>query len=152
MTLWGWRSSRTVLIGSALVAFAAFCIAPMVSLVAGAFAASGDVRQWDIPVLLDIRQRSLLYTTTALGLGAAVLSTVVGAPLGLALARVTLPFKPLLRLALVAPSLLPTYVVALAWTYLVAPIAGEWAYSVASAIAVMTVAGRVVGIRAQRPA
>ena len=139
MTLWGWRSSRTVFVGTALVAFAAFCIAPLVSMVAGAFAASGDIRPWDIPVLLDIRQRGLLYTTTALGLGAAVLSTLVGAPLGFALARVTLPFKPLLRVALAAPALLPTYVVALAWTYLVAPLAGEWAYSVVSAIAVMTV-------------
>jgi iron(III) transport system permease protein len=138
MTLWGWRSSRTVLIGTALVAFVGFCIAPLLSLVAGAFAASGDIRQWD-SVLLDIRQRGLLYATTAFGCGAAVLSTLVGAPLGFALARVTLPFKPLLRVALAAPALLPTYVVALAWTYLVAPIAGEWAYSVVSAMMVMTV-------------
>ena len=99
----------------------------------------GAVRPWDVPLLLDIRQRGLLYATTALGLGAAVLSTLVGAPLGFALARVTLPFKPLLRVALAAPALFPTYVVALAWTYLVAPIAGEWAYSVVSAIVVMTV-------------
>ena len=139
MTMWGWRSSRTVLIGTALVAFAGFCVAPLVSLVAGAFVASEDIRYLDVPLLLDIRQRGLLYTTTAFGFGAAVLSTLVGAPLGFALARVTLPFKSPLRVALAAPALLPTYVVALAWTYLVAPIAGEGAYSVVGAIVVMTV-------------
>jgi len=137
--VWGWRSSRTALIGLALVAFAGFCIAPLLFLVAGAFALSGDLRYGDVPLLLDIRQRGLLSTTTVFGLGAAGVSTLVGAPLGFALARVTLPFKPLLRVALAAPALLPTYVVALAWTYLVAPIAGDWAYSVVSAIVVMTV-------------
>ena len=138
-TMWGWRSSRTVVIGIALVAFAGFCIAPLVSLVADGVAAAEDMRHADIPVLLDIRQRGLLYTTTAFGLGAAVFSTLVGAPLGFALARVSLPFKPLLRVALAAPALLPTYVVALAWTYLTAPMASEWAYSVVSAVVVMAV-------------
>ena len=140
MTMWGWRSSRTALIGLALVAFAVFCIAPLVFLVAGAFAAvrghcgTGTSRCCSTfdSVACYLRPR---YSGSALP----CVSTLVGAPLGFALARVTLPFKPLLRVALAAPALLPTYVVALAWTYLVAPIAGEWAYSVVSAIVVMTV-------------
>ena len=52
------------------------------------------------------------------GCGQRRLATLVGAPLGFALARVTLPFKAPLRIALAAPAVLPPYVVALAWTYL----------------------------------
>jgi len=139
MTTWGLRSSRTVLVGIALVAFAIFCIAPLLSIVASAFASSDGIPRTGIPLMLDIRQRGLLYNTAALGLGTAVLSTLVGGPLGFALARVKLPRKSLLRVALAAPALLPPYVVALAWTYMVAPTAGEWAYSVAGAVAVLSI-------------
>lgn len=138
-TIWGLRSSRTVLVGIALAAFVVFCIAPLVSIVAGAFTASEGITQTDIPLMLDIRQRGLLYNTAALGLGTAALSTLVGAPLGFVLARVALPRKSLLRVALAAPALLPPYVVALAWTYLLAPAGGEWAYGVAGAVVVLTI-------------
>jgi iron(III) transport system permease protein len=138
-TIWGLRSSRTVLVGIAFAAFAIVCIAPLVSIVGAAFAATEGIRQTDVPLVLDIRQRGLLYNTAALGLGTAVLSTLVGGPLGFALARVTLPWKSVLRVALAAPALLPPYVVALAWTYLVAPVGGEWAYSVAGAVVVLTI-------------
>ncbi len=47
----------------------------------------------------------------------AVVATAIGAPLGVMLARVPLRGKDFIRLALVAPVLLPPYVVALAWTY-----------------------------------
>ena len=63
------------------------------------------------------RQRTLLYNTTLLGVGAAVLSTAIGAPL-IALARVPLKRKAAIRVVLAAPMLLPPYVVALAWIYL----------------------------------
>jgi iron(III) transport system permease protein len=139
MTIWGLRSSRTVLVGIALAAFVVFCIAPLVSIVAGAFTASEGIKQTVIPLMLDIRQRGLLLNTAALGLGTALCSTLVGAPLGFALARVALPRKSVLRVALAAPALLPPYVVALAWTYLAAPAAGEWGYSVAGAVVVLTI-------------
>ena len=51
---------------------------------------------------LDARQRGLLWNTALLGTGTAVLATAIGAPLGLALARIALPRKTLLRIALAA--------------------------------------------------
>ena len=101
-------------------------------------------------VVLDARQRQLLYNTALLGTGTALLATAIGAPLGIALARIALPGKTLLRLALAAPVLLPPYIVGLAWTYLgssqgwVARLAGhdqlsEWTYSLPAAIFVLSV-------------
>jgi iron(III) transport system permease protein len=68
--------------------------------------------------ILDDRQRGLLINTTALGVGSAVFATAIGAPLGFILSRVPLPFKSGLRVTLMAPLLLPPYVIALAWIYL----------------------------------
>ena len=42
---------------------------------------------------LDARQRGLLWNTALLGVGTALLATAIGAPLGLALARIDLPRK-----------------------------------------------------------
>ena len=69
-------------------------------------------------LFLDARQRTLLYNTTLLGIGAAALSTAIGVPLGITLARVPLKRKTAIRVVLAAPMLLPPYVVALAWIYL----------------------------------
>jgi iron(III) transport system permease protein len=91
----------------------------------------------------------LLYNTALLGGGTAVLATTIGAPLGLALARIALPHKSLLRLGLTAPVLLPPYIAGLAWTYLansrgwIATIAGEdllsgWTHSLPAAIVVLS--------------
>jgi iron(III) transport system permease protein len=98
---------------------------------------------------LDARQQGLLWNTTALGIGTAMLATAIGAPLGLALARVPLRGKALVRVALAVPVLLPPYIVALAWTYvagrsgLVASLTGcdflsEWTYSLPAAIVVLS--------------
>jgi iron(III) transport system permease protein len=64
----------------------------------------------------------------------------MGAPLGLALARIAFPGKSLLRVALAAPILLPPYVVALAWTYLGSrhDIFFTWTYSLSGAIVVLS--------------
>ena len=82
-------------------------------------------------------------------LGTALLATAIGAPLGIALARMSLPRKALLRLALAAPVLLPPYIVGLAWTYLgssggwLAALSGRellsaWTYSLPAAILVLS--------------
>lgn len=86
-------------------------------------------------VWLDARQRGLLWNTGVLGVSTAMMATVLGVPLGIALARVRLPLKGLLRLALAIPVLLPPYIVALAWTYL---IRSERAYSLAGAIVALS--------------
>ena len=52
---------------------------------------------------------ALLYNTALLGSGTAVLATLIGVPLGVVLARMDLPRKGTVRLALAAPSFfLPT--------------------------------------------
>ena len=131
------------MVGIATAAFVVFCALPVVYMVASALPAI------DSAVLLDSRQRGLLYNTIVLGLGTAALATVVGAPLGFALARIPLPFKTALRLALFAPALLPPYVVALSWVYLDSGVSGFLPptirnvapdpYSLAGAIVVLTI-------------
>jgi iron(III) transport system permease protein len=133
-------------VGSAIVLFVVCCLFPIAYLL---FMALSGANVAYAAVWLDARQRGLLWNTTLLGTGTALLATAVGAPLGLALARIPLPRKGLLRLALAAPVLLPPYIVALAWTYLgssrgfVATVAGrdwlsEWTYSLPAAVVVLS--------------
>jgi iron(III) transport system permease protein len=143
--MWGYRSSRTLAVGAALGAFALFCGLPFAYMLAQA----GTSGATYAPLLLDARQRALLTNTAALGVGTALLATLIGAPLGLALARVPLRFKPVWRIALAAPLLLPPYVLALAWIYLGGPVGivatttghdllSAWTYSLPGAVIVMS--------------
>jgi iron(III) transport system permease protein len=102
-------------IAVAAAAFVACCLLPAASLLTMALGSADLAHR---AVWLDARQRGLLWNTALLGAGTAGLATAIGAPLGLALARIDLRGKWLLRIALAAPVLLPPYVVALAWTYL----------------------------------
>lgn len=145
--MWGWQSSRTAVIGIAIVIFVVCCVLPVGYLLAVPL--SSTVTGYGV-VWPDARQRGLLYNTALLGAGTAILATAIGAPLGLALARVALPRKALLRVMLAAPVLLPPYVVGLSWIYfggsrgMVATISGydwfsEWTYSLPAAILVLSV-------------
>jgi len=145
--MWGLRSSRTVILGLATVVFVFACFLPLLYMIALSLEPGSVARTYRV-LLLDARQRDLLYNSAALGGGAALLSTVLGVPLGVGLAWLAIPCKRLFRLALVAPLLLPPYVVGLAWIYLgsstgiVATVAGrdflsEWTYSLSAAIAVL---------------
>lgn len=144
--MWRRPSSRIMVTGSAAALFVVCCLLPigylLLMLPGGTGAAFTSV--W-----LDARQRGLLSNTALLGTGTALLSTAIGAPLGLMLDRIALPHKALLRVVLAAPVLLPPYIVALAWTYLggsrglVATFAGrdllaEWTYSVPAATVVLS--------------
>ena len=131
--MWGRRSSRTVVLGIAAAAFGIVCVLPLAYMLVQAGASGGGFAA----VLLDARQRVLLSNTTALGIGTALLATLIGAPLGLALARVALPSKPVWRVALSAPVLLPPYVMGLAWVQLTGPAGSEWTYSLPGAIVVL---------------
>lgn len=129
------------------VAFAAFivcCALPVAYLFATTLGAGGAHATF----LLDSRQRGLLYNTALLGIGAALVATAIGAPLGVALARVPLRRTALIRLIAAAPVVLPPYVVALAWIYLgnshglLATVAGgdsvsEWTHSLPAAILIL---------------
>jgi iron(III) transport system permease protein len=133
--MWRWPSSRTVVTGIAVVLFIACCVLPVAYLLAAPLS-TGNVSYRAL--WLDARQQGLLWNTARLGGGTALLATVLGAPLGLALARIALRGKALLRIVLAAPVVLPPYVVALAWTYLGRSIdLAEWTYSLPAAIVVL---------------
>ncbi|MDQ3417236.1 MAG: iron ABC transporter permease [Acidobacteriota bacterium] len=134
------------MVGIAIVVFGVCCLLPVGYLLTMSLTGT-DGRY--AAVLLDARQRGLLYNTALLGTGTALLATAIGAPLGVALARIALPRKALLRLTLAAPVLLPPYVVGLAWIYLggsrglVATLAGRdllsgWTYSLPAGILVLS--------------
>jgi iron(III) transport system permease protein len=79
----------------------------------GAFTLSNYAR-----LLSEQRQRELLLTTVTLGAAASAIATIIGVPLGFLLARVDLPQVALLRVALLAPLVIPPYVLALVWIFL----------------------------------
>jgi iron(III) transport system permease protein len=143
--MWGLRSIRTPVMAMAVAAFGIFCVLPLVYMLArlGLDAATYA------PLLLDARQRALLANTAALGTGTALLSTLIGTPLGLAFARMAMPVKFVFRIALAAPILLPPYVIGLAWVYVggsagvLTSVAGHdvlsaWTYSLPGAIVVLS--------------
>src|SRR5215210_1809126 len=134
--MWGWRSSRTIALGAAVAAFALFCILPLAYTIAIWVSEPDRGTASYRDLLLDSRQRGLLLNTVVLGAGTALAATLVGVPLGIALARMVLPFKPALRILLAAPAVLPTYVVGLAWLYLGD---GSWMRSLLGAVVVLTV-------------
>jgi iron(III) transport system permease protein len=135
--MWRWPSSRSVVVTIAVVLFVICCLLP------AAYMLTAPLSSWSIAskaVWLDGRQQGLLWNTARLGVGTAILGTVIGAPLGLALARIAFHRKSLLRVALAAPALLPPYVVALAWTYLGSSndLFSRWTYSLPAATLVLS--------------
>jgi iron(III) transport system permease protein len=105
---------RDVVVGTAAAVFVATCVLPLAYLLVSAVDA-GSYRV----VMLDRRQRDLLVNSGLLGLGTAALAVMIGAPLGMGLARVRLTQRAAAaaRIVLAAPLFLPPYGVALAWIY-----------------------------------
>jgi iron(III) transport system permease protein len=134
--MWRWSSSRIGVVTIAIVLFVAVCLLPVAYVLTAPLSSRtiGSTGVW-----LDARQQGLLWNTARLGIGTALLATAIGAPLGLALARIPVRGKSLLRVALAAPVLLPPYVVALAWTYLgnSNDLVSTWTYSLPAAIVVL---------------
>ncbi|MGH9240237.1 MAG: ABC transporter permease [Vicinamibacterales bacterium] len=128
------RSLRTPVLTAAALLFLLVCVLPVASIVWGAVTQGIGQSNVFETVLLDARQRSLLTNSALLAGGTAILATVIGAPLGVALSRVPLGQKPALRVALAAPVTLPPYIVALAWIYL----GGSWIYSLPGAVIVLS--------------
>jgi iron(III) transport system permease protein len=144
--MWRWLSSRTAVVGLAIGVFVVCCLLPVGYLLTVSLSRVDAYSA----IALDARQRSLLSNTALLGIGTALLATAIGAPLGIALARITLPRKALLRLALAAPVLLPPYIAGLAWTYFGSSrgwltgltgsdLLSAWTYSLPAAIVVLSV-------------
>lgn len=144
---------RSVVSGLAFTLFAGLCVLPVIYMIGvSIFNADGSVNLENYRgLLVEPRQRELLLNNTVLGASSALFATVVGAPLGLLLARARLPAKWLLRIALVIPLVIPPYVLALAWilltgsTGLLARVIGSdllsgWTYSFAGAVVVLSLA------------
>ena len=125
------------MVGAAVAAFALVSVVPLAYMIAMWIGALGRETSAYRDLFLDSRQRELLFNTAGLGAGTALAATAIGVPLGIALARMALPFKAGLRILLAAPALLPSYVVGLAWLSL-----GEsvWMRSLPVAVAVLSVA------------
>jgi len=134
--MWGWRSARTFVVGTAVAGFVFFCIVPFAYMVAVWLIDAIRQASAYSDLLLDSRQRGLLLNTALLGIGTAVTATLVGVPLGVALARVSLPFKASTRILLAAPALLPTYIIGLAW---LSVSQASWMHGLPAAIIVLTV-------------
>jgi len=145
-----WPSARTVILAFASLLFLSLCALPTLYMLGISFiGADGSFSLINYRHLLtDLRQRDLLFTSTLLGVGSALLATIIGAPLGLLLARTGLRAKRLLRLALVVPLVIPPYILGLAWIYiggsagLVAQVFGRdllsnWTYSLTGAVVVL---------------
>jgi iron(III) transport system permease protein len=146
-------STRSVLLSLAFILFIGLCVLPIVYMIGVSLVNSeggvnlGNYRR----LLFEPRQRELLLNSTLLGASSAMFSTLLGAPLGLFLARARLPAKRLLRIALVIPLITPPYVLALAWilftgsTGLLARVIGRdllsgWTYSFAGSVVVLSLA------------
>jgi len=144
--MWQGQRTRTVVIGVAFAALFVCCVLPVAYLL-GTTLAAGSAGYGALA--LDSRQRGLLYNTALLGVGTALLATAIGAPLGVALARVPLRCKAVMRVIAAVPILLPPYIVALAWIYLgssrglIAALTSRdlfsaWTYSLPGAVVVLS--------------
>jgi iron(III) transport system permease protein len=124
-------SVRAAVTGAAVTVFVITSVMPLVYMF--------GVALQDVPasvLWLDARQRALLSNSAVVAVGTAVLSTMLGAPLGFGLARMPIANRAVVRILLTAPMLLPPYTVALAWVYL--GLFPSWTYSVWSAVVVLS--------------
>src|SRR5215216_6959447 len=147
---WALPSIRTAMLPMAIVVFVAIGVVPvlyMLSLSITDAAGSFSLENYR-ELFSDSRRRELLLTSGVLGTGTAMLATMLGAPLGLLLARTSLPAKQLLRILLVVPLVMPPYVMALAWILMTGPVGvfakvmgqdflSSWTYSLTGAIVVL---------------
>ena len=142
--------SRSITLGAAAVLFFLFCALPILYMIVVSLTDErGGVSVGNYERLLaEPKQREVFANSLMLGAGVATLAAVLGVPLGLALARVRLPVKGLVRLALLTPLLIPPYILALAWTYISGPAGliaqsmgydalSEWTYSLTGAVVVL---------------
>lgn len=145
--MWDSSWSRRTVIAASTTIFVVSCVLPLAYMVAASVATIQHSTS-AAGLLLDTRQRNLLFTTTMLGLGTAVFATAIGAPLGVALARIEVRSKAAWRVLLAAPMLLPPYVLGLAWVSLAGPtglladvvsreVLSAWTYSLPGAILVL---------------
>ena len=79
------------------------------------FALGSNTGLDDLALLVEPRVLSLLGRTISLGLGAALIATLLGLPFGFLVARTNVPFAGLLRPLGAVPLFLPSLLIAVAW-------------------------------------
>lgn len=136
--MWATSVSRAFVVGASLAVLVVCCVLPLAYMLAGSLAGTPQFATPVTALGLDPRQRGLLYNTAILGSATSLLATIIGAPLGVALARVEVRQKALLRALLAAPLLLPPYVVGLAWVSMGRHAVSSWTYSMGGAVLVLT--------------
>jgi iron(III) transport system permease protein len=142
--------TRALVLGFAAACFGIFCLLPTCYMLVQSFLGpGGDLSLHNYRQLLtEPRQRLLLFNSLLLGGGSAVLAAVIGTPLGVLLARVDVPAKRIVRVALLIPLVVPPYILALSWIYiggsagLAATLLGrdllsKWTYSTTGAVLVL---------------
>ena len=109
-------SGRRVAFAVAVAVLAGCSIAPLVFLLVAPALAG----RWDAygSAVLDTRQLLLLVNSSRMAGGAALLATLLGAPLGFLLARAPVPARNAVRLGLAMPVVLPTYALGLSWMFM----------------------------------
>jgi iron(III) transport system permease protein len=146
-------TTRSAVISVAFIIFIVLCVLPVVFMIGVSLVnAEGNLNLENYSrLLVDARQRDLLLNSTLLAACSAVFGTLLGAPLGLLLARARLPAKRLFRIALIIPLIIPPYVLALAWILFTGPMGllaqligrdllSGWTYSFAGAVVVLSLA------------
>jgi iron(III) transport system permease protein len=115
--------SRTVVLSMANVLFLLVCAMPALYMFGSSFVGrdGGFTLGSYSRIIAEPRQRGLLLTSATLGFGSAFLATVLGAPLGILLARGDVPFRRIVRVLLSIPLVIPPYVLALSWILLTGP-------------------------------
>src|SRR5262245_15883516 len=149
---WTGISARFVTIGVAAGLFILVCVLPVLYMLVVSF--TGVDGRFSLVnyrgLLTDGRRPELLLNSALLGMGASLIATLIGAPLGMLMARAELPGKRFLRLALIVPAVIPPYVLALAWIYLGGPVGllsrapgsdllSGWTYGLTGAVIVLGV-------------
>src|SRR5262245_26736108 len=98
-------SAKNLVLDASVILFVAICVLPLLYMLIVSFKGIDGGLTFDNyqRLLGEARQRELLMNSALLSAATAFFATIVGAPLGLLLARSDLPAKSWLRLALIIP-------------------------------------------------
>uniref|UniRef100_UPI001FAF2A05 ABC transporter permease n=1 Tax=Geotalea sp. SG265 TaxID=2922867 RepID=UPI001FAF2A05 len=116
----GGITSKYIAVGATILLFVGICLLPVIYMFAFSFVdASGHFSIANYQRLfMDERQRALLLNSGILGAGATAVAMTIGIPLGIILARSDMRAKRLIRLLLIIPLAIPSFILALAWIYI----------------------------------
>jgi len=115
-------STRRVTLCAALLALAILGLAPIAVMFARSLTVNGAFSLENYQHLLETgRSWHLLTNSLALALATALISTLVGLPLGLLFAKTDLPLRRVFVLLFALPLVIPPYITAVSWVDTLAP-------------------------------